>query len=83
MRIILGNGVEVGSKEPGGDADIVYLGNCEISMKNFFVAAKLILEGSNLFEDDSRPEFVEYVKSMETVKSCSLGEEHLKAFFPL
>ena len=81
--LMVGNGVELRIGEHDGDPDMVRLNDHEISMEDFFIAAKRIIEGLDLFENDSRLQFVECIKSMEIVDGFNSGEKRLEASSPL
>lgn len=61
---------------PGGinGKDVVFLGDYEISIEDFLIAAHYVLTNSNLTENDPRLQFVECVRSMQMVKGYP-GEE--------
>jgi len=60
------NGLSV--KTVGVGIDTVFLGDYEISLKDFLFAAHYVLTNTNLEEGDPRLQFVESVRTMQVVK---------------
>jgi len=52
----------------GPGNDVVFLGDYEISMEDFLVAAYYVLTNTNLKDKDPRLQFVECVRSMRETK---------------
>lgn len=63
----------------GFDGQTIYLGDYEISMKDFCEAMLYVLENTDLEPDDPRLEFVELVKSMRQVEGYNLGARRLES----
>ena len=78
MTLLLERGTKpngLGVKTVGlGEEEVVYLGNYEISMKDFLMAAYYVLTNTNLREDDPRRQFVECVRSMQEAEGWNGGE---------
>ena len=60
----------------------VYLGDYEISMKDFLSAAEYVLTNTDLEPKDPRLQFVKCVKSIKKVKGYKLGQKRLEASEP-
>lgn len=61
----------------------VFLGEYEISLKDFLAAAHYVLINTDLEPDDPRPRFVECIRSMSEVKGFNSGGKRLEAKIPL
>ncbi len=92
MSLFLNDGSmpEVSLKTFGMGKENVFLGDYEISLKDFLRAAHYVLTNTNLTENDPRPQFLECVRSMIEVKGWPViikGEEketrRLEALVPL
>ena len=62
--------------------DVVLLGDCEISMADFLLAAHYVLTNTDLEADDLRPQFVECIKKMSEVEGHNEGEKRLSSTIP-
>lgn len=61
----------------------VYLGDYEISLIDFLVAARYVLTNTDLEPDDPRLQFVKCVQSMKEVDGYNPGGKHLESDVPL
>jgi len=78
MTLLLERGTEpegLGVKTWGlGEEEVVFLGEYQISLKDFLMAAYYVLTNTNLREDDPRRQFVECVRSMQEAEGWNGGE---------
>lgn len=78
MTLLLERGTKpngLGVKTVGlGEEEVVYLGNYEISLEDFLMAAYYVLTNTNLREDDPRRQFVDCVCSMQEAEGWNGGE---------
>ena len=63
-------GLEI--KTHGIGEDVVFLGDYEIAMEDFLIAAHYVLTNTNLRNNDSRLQFVKCVRSMKVTKGYPL-----------
>ncbi len=63
-------GLEI--KTSGFNEGVVFLGNYQISMEDFLIAAHYVLTNSNLEKDDPRRQFVKCVRAMRIRKGYPL-----------
>lgn len=66
----------------GSRLNTVYLGDYEISLEDFLVAAEYVLTNTDLEPNDPRLQFVERVKSMEEVDGYNPGRKRLEVQEP-
>ena len=62
--------------------DIIILGDYEISMKDFFLAAEYVLANSDLMPDDPRLQFVKCVQAMRETDGWNPGGKRLESPLP-
>jgi hypothetical protein len=62
----------------GQKVDVVYLGDYEISLKDFLFAADYVLTNTDLRPNDPRLTFVEHVQSMKVVETFNPNGSHLE-----
>lgn len=72
-------GLEVRSRNMGSPDDIVFIGEYEISLKDFFATVEYVLTNSDLEPNDPRLQFVERIRSMKEVEGYDKGRKHLEA----
>lgn len=58
--------------------DVVYLGDYEISLKDFLFAADYVLTNADLMPNDPRLVFVKHVQSMRVVERFNPNGSHLE-----
>lgn len=51
-----------------GPVNVVFLGDYEISQKDFLIAVEYVLENTDLEPNDDRLQFVKYVQSMKEIE---------------
>lgn len=78
-------GLDLGTKPAGTmiktfglNPEVIFLGNLEISLKDFLYAAHYVLTNTDLVLNDQRLQFLECVKSMEIVSGYNTGGKRLK-----
>jgi hypothetical protein len=59
--------------------NIVFLGDYEITMKDFVDAAEYVLTITDLEPDDPRLQFVKYVQSIREVEGYNAGRKRLES----
>lgn len=59
-------------------ADVVFLGEYEIGIKDFLALTEYVLTNSNLYLEDPRLDFVEKMKSVKKVEGWGGQGEHLE-----
>lgn len=69
-------------KTRGFGKDIVFIGEYEVSIEDFFVLAHYVLTNTNLREDDPRLRFVESVKAMIVFEGFNRGGKRLSTAIP-
>lgn len=57
----------------------VFLGDYKISLEDFLVAAAYVLTNTDLEPNDSRLQFVQYVRSMRIIEGYNRGKKRLEA----
>lgn len=72
-------GLEVKTR---GLGSIVDLGEYEISMEDFFIAAAYVLTNTDLEPDDPRLQFVKCVRSMKEVDGFNSGRKRMESSVP-
>ena len=66
----------------GSMGNTVHLGDYEISLEDFLIAAKYVLTNTDLELNDPRIQFVKCIQSMKEVKGYNSGGERLEASEP-
>ena len=72
-------GLEIRTCDFGSLRNTVYLGNYEISLRDFLVAVAYVLTNTDLEPNDPRLQFVRYVQSMGEVDGYNHGQKRLEA----
>lgn len=63
----------------GSPNDVIFLGDYEISMKDFLIAAEYVLTNTDLKHNDPRRQFVKCVQTMEEVSGYNPEGKRLKS----
>jgi hypothetical protein len=75
-------GLEVKTFGFGPMGNTVYLGDYEISLEDFLIAAEYVLTNTDLELNDSRLQFVKCIQSMKEVEGYNPGRKRLEASEP-
>lgn len=85
LRLVLGTkpaNLEIKTFGFGPMGNTVYLGDYEVSLEDFLVAAKYVLTNTDLEPNDPRLQFVRCVQSMKEVEGYNPNREHLESSVP-
>ena len=75
-------GFEIRTRDFGSLRNTVYLGNYEISLWDFLVAAAYVLTNTDLEPNDPRLQFVKCVQSIKQTDGYSPGRKRLESSEP-